>query len=96
MRLNPFDSKGSEVLDVTHNSVWICKRNMVGLCGSHADILPVPFQLFSRVATLVHASRCSLETLFWKKEKDGVNLDLPPLSREDCEHDGDIAQLVER
>ena len=93
MRLNPSGSKESKVTQRYAQFSLDLLKDMVALDGC------APLRGACRSSKFLAAPRrrvCSLETLFWKKEKDGANLDLPPFSREDCEHKGDIAQLVER
>ncbi len=97
MRSNPSGSKESKVLNVTHNSVWI-RESLVGFSDGRARYgdfelcahFPVIFLPRRIVVALFFAN-----TILEVREGRGF-LDLPPFSREDCEHIGDIAQLVER
>ncbi len=59
-----------------------------------ARAIPVIFSRRFFVIVLVVAMFFG-NTILEVREGRGF-LDLPPFSREDCEHNGDIAQLVER
>jgi hypothetical protein len=69
MRLNPLDLKESRVLDVTHNSVWICNERVC--LGTVAVRRRLSSKFLKRAAGF--PSCCSLAILFWKRGYDGVS-----------------------